>query len=298
MQLLGAAVLFSTGGAAIKAASLGGWQVASWRSGVAFLALLLLLPGARRGWTWRCGVVGLAYAGTMIFFVLANKLTTAAAAVLLQATAPLYLLILGPLVLKEPVRRRDLLLGAAVAVGMALLFVDLSPAGATAPRPALGNLLGVGAGLCWALTLLGLRWTARDGSGGAAAAAAMGNLVTFLVCLPLAGLPHGSPGDWGIVVYLGVVQVALAYKLLTTGIRGVSALEASLLILLEPVLNPVWAWLVHGEALGPWTVLGGVAIVGATAGRALWEARAARRARRRLRRPATGTEGPTGGAPG
>lgn len=280
LQLLGAAVLFSTGGAAVKATALDGWQVAGWRSGVAFLALLLLLPEARRGWSLRAGVVGLAYAGMLVTYVLANKLTTAAAAVLLQATAPLYLLLLGPLLLKEPVRRRDALLGAGVALGMVLLFLDLSPASSTAPNPGLGNLLGAGSGLLWALTLLGLRWGARDGARVAEPAVAMGNLVAFVVCLPLAPIPSPAAADWGIVTYLGGVQVALAYLLVTRGMRRVPALEGALLLLLEPVLNPLWTWMVHGERVGPWTLAGGVAIVGATAGRAIWEAVAARRSRR------------------
>ena len=108
LQLVFAALLFSTGGAAIKASTLSGWQVASFRSGVAALTLLLLVPAARRGWGWRPALVGVAYAATLILFVTANKLTTSANTIFLQATSPVYLLLLGPLFLKEPVRRSDL----------------------------------------------------------------------------------------------------------------------------------------------------------------------------------------------
>ena len=101
--LFAAALLFSTGGAAIKACSLSSWQVAGFRSGIAAVVLYILLPGARPsakpGWTWRTWLIGLAYAATMILFVLANKLTTSANAIFLQSTAPFYLLLLGPLVL-------------------------------------------------------------------------------------------------------------------------------------------------------------------------------------------------------
>ena len=103
--VLAAALLFSTGGAAIKACSLTGWQVAGFRSGVAAVALWLLVPGARRQWNWRTLLAGIFYAATLILFVTANKLTTSANAIFLQSTAPLYLLLLGPLVLREPVRR-------------------------------------------------------------------------------------------------------------------------------------------------------------------------------------------------
>jgi drug/metabolite transporter (DMT)-like permease len=79
-------------------------------------------------------------------------------------------------------------------------------------------------------------------------------------------LPLGAPSvsDWSIVVYLGVIQIALAYLLVTRGLAVIPALEASLILLVEPVLNPVWAWLVHGERPGPWAVAGGAVILGAT----------------------------------
>ncbi len=107
LLILAAAVLFSTGGAAIKSASLTSWQVACFRSGVAAVALLLLVPASRRLRNYRVWVAAAAYAATMILFVAANKLTTAANAIFIQSTAPLYLLLLGPWLLKEPIRRRD-----------------------------------------------------------------------------------------------------------------------------------------------------------------------------------------------
>src|SRR3954454_3145644 len=108
LQLAGAALLFSTGGAAIKAAAFTGWHIASFWSGLAAVALWLMTPAARRGWTWAGALVGIAYAGCLTLFVLANRLTTAANTIFLQSTAPLYLLILAPWLLKEPVRRQDL----------------------------------------------------------------------------------------------------------------------------------------------------------------------------------------------
>src|SRR6185295_9128401 len=104
-MVLAAALLFSTGGAAIKATSLSGWQVASFRSGIAAIALLLALPAARRRWSPRVWLVGAAYAGTMTCFVISNKLTTSAAAIFLQSTAPLWILLLAPWLLGEKLRR-------------------------------------------------------------------------------------------------------------------------------------------------------------------------------------------------
>ena len=103
LRVLGAALLFSTGGAAVKACTLTAWQVASFRSGIAAAAVFLMSPPARRQWTWRVWLVGMVYAATLVLFVRANKLTTAANATFLQATAPLYVLLLGPLLLREPI---------------------------------------------------------------------------------------------------------------------------------------------------------------------------------------------------
>lgn len=264
--VLAAAVLFSTGGAAVKACSLSGWQIASFRSGLAALTLLALMPAARRHWSPRTWAVGVAYAGTMILYVVANKLTTAANTIFLQDTAPLYILLLGPLLLGERGRRRDLVFMVVLAVGMALFFVGAQPASQTAPRPMLGNLLALAAGLCWALTLMGLRWLGRDQVRDAApAAVTCGNILAFVGALPFA-LPVETPtaNDVGVIVFLGVFQIATAYVFLTRGMRRVPALEASLLLLVEPVLNPIWAFAFHREIPAVWALTGGIIVVGTT----------------------------------
>jgi drug/metabolite transporter (DMT)-like permease len=274
LGVLAAAALFSTGGAVIKAVHLSGWQVACLRSGIAALALLAMIPESRRvaaRLATRAGLralaVGLVYAVTLILFVQANKRTTAASAIFLQSTAPLYVLALSPWLLRERVRRSDLALMAAMAAGLALFFLGLDTASATAPDPLGGNVMAAAAGLSWALTVIGLRWLGRgDGGGAAAGAAVLGNAVTFAACLPFAlPLAGAAPADWAGVVFLGVVQVGLAYVFLTRAMARVPAFEASLLLLLEPVLNPVWAWLAHGERPGAWSLAGGALILGATA---------------------------------
>lgn len=290
MQLLTAALLFSTGGAAIKACAMSSWQVASFRSLIAAVAVAALLPSARRGWSGRTLAVGVAYAATMVLFVLANKLTTAANTIFLQSTAPLYILLLGPLLLHEQLRRRDLVFMATLTVGMALFFVGAQPMSETAPDPMAGNILAAVAGICWAFTIMGLRLLGRGGSvaEGSTAAVVCGNVIAGLVALPMA-LPLGTtrPVDWALVLFLGVVQIGLAYVFLTRGMRGVPALEASLLLLVEPVLNPVWAWLVHGEVTTRWATTGAAIILVATAVNTLTGRRPAA-----LARPAT-----TDGAP-
>jgi DME family drug/metabolite transporter len=270
LQLVLAALCFSTAGAAIKWCAFGPAQIAAIRALVAMLAILVLIPESRHGWSWRVGAVGVGYAAAGLLFVFANKLTTAANTVFLQATNPLFVVVLAPWLLGEPVTRADVRFMGVLALGLALLFVGGGRRQfATAPEPALGNVLAAGSAVAWAFTVTGYRWLARRGGAGhgpVAAAAACGNLIVFLACLPAAlPLAAGRPTDWVIVIYLGVFQLGLAYVFLSRGITRVPALEASLFLLVEPVLSPVWAWLAHGETPGPLAALGGVVILAATA---------------------------------
>ncbi|MFV1958911.1 MAG: DMT family transporter [Planctomycetota bacterium] len=273
LDVLLAAVLFSTGGVVIKACSMTGWQVASLRSGIAAATLLLVLPATRRGWSRRTWLVAVAYAATLCLYVQANKLTTAVNAIFLQSTAPLYLLLISPLLLRERVRPRELVTMLALGLGLALFLAGGERPQPTAPDPDFGNVLAAVSGLTWALTVAGLRWLARSegqrgGSpaGAAASAAAAGNVLVFLVCLPWAlPLSDTTPGDWLGVAWLGAFQIALAYVFLTRGVRRVPALAGALLLLLEPVLNSLWTWAVHGEVPGPWSGLGALTILLATA---------------------------------
>jgi drug/metabolite transporter, DME family len=157
-MLLGAAAMFSTGGAAIKGTSFAGFELAGLRSGVAVLAFLVFLPAARARPHPRELLVALAYAAKLTAFVLANKLTTSAHTIFLQSTAPLYVLLLAPLLLRERIRARDLLLLGAIAGGIWLLFQAEQAPLASARDPALGNRLALLSGFTWALTMIGLRW--------------------------------------------------------------------------------------------------------------------------------------------
>ncbi len=266
LQVLAAALLFSVGGAGIKASALTSWQVASFRSGIAAVAVWLMMPEARRGWTRSVALVSIAYAATVLLFVLANKLTTSANTIFLQSTAPLYILLLAPWLLREKSRPFDLAVIAMLAIGLSLFFVGSEKPVRTAPNPVLGNILAATAGVTWAFTIMGLRKLGREGSSASAPAVVVaGNLLAFLVALPFAIPVHDvRPVDWAIVSGLGVVQIGVAYIFLTRAMRHVPALEVSVLLLLEPALNPLWSWIVHGERPGPWSGAGGALILGAT----------------------------------
>lgn len=273
LWVFAAALLFSTGGVAIKGNSLTGWQVASFRSLIAAIAMALIFPEARRRWTWRHLLVGIAYSATLILFVIANKMTTAANAIFLQSSSPGYLILLSPLLLKEHLRRSDVWLLLGVGLGMALFFVAAEPARATAPNPELGNIIALLSGVSWAFTIIGLRWLAKTGDGQDAGltTVVVGNLMACALALPWAlPVPSFEIRDVVALSYLGIFQIGLAYYCLTRAIRHVPAFEAASLLLVEPALNPVWTWLMLGEQPALLSVAGGAVILGSTLANTWW----------------------------
>ncbi len=265
LYLLAAAALWSTAGAAVKLSTLSGWQIAAGRSFVAGLVLALAFPAGRRLPSWRGFAAAVAYAGTVVLFILANRLTTSANAIFLQDTAPLYVLLLSPLVLRERPSRGELAAVPVFLLGLSLFFLDQLD-----PGQLWGNVIALGSGVAFALCILGLRAVGEEGS----SVLVWGNLIAgFSVLLPALGGPSPTALDLGLLVFLGVFQLGLAYTLFQRGLRETPAVEASLLILLEPVLNPVWTFLFTGERPGPWALVGGAIILLATAWRTLLGAR-------------------------
>lgn len=273
--LLGA-VLLSTGGLGIKMCSFGPWQVAAGRSVFSVVALLLLFRAARRMWTPKVMLVGLAFLVTNVMFVWATKLTTAANAIFLQYSAPLWVLVLSPFVLGEKVRPRDFLALIVTAAGLVLFFVVPERATVLSPGIVKGNWLALGAGVGYAFIFMGLR-ALRGGAGESAIVA--GSTMTTAACLvPMLMAPSGSPGafmigapaDWLIIAAVGVVSLGLGYTCCARGMRGVPAAQGALISLIEPVLNPLWVWLVfRAERPGPWALIGGALILSSVAYQAL-----------------------------
>ncbi|MBM3818864.1 MAG: DMT family transporter [Acidimicrobiia bacterium] len=273
LYALVATILFSTGGAAIKTGAFTGMQVSSVRAGIAVLALLLLVRG-RVDWSPRMWGIGAVYAASLTLFVNATKLTTAANAIFIQSTAPLWIVLVGPFLLHERLRRRDLAYMLAVGAGVALCVVARPVVTATAPNPELGNLLAVVTSVTWAFTLMLLRWAERARPGVGLSAVIVGNILACAAGLPFAlPLPAAPAVEWATLAYLGIIQIGLAYVCLTRAVAHLPALEVSLILLLEPVLNPMWTWLIRGEEPGGWVIAGGAIIVAATAVKAVYDAR-------------------------
>jgi drug/metabolite transporter (DMT)-like permease len=256
--VLAAAVLWSTGGLFIKWVSLSGFALSFGRSLTAAITVALFTRHEGFGFNRVIAIASVLYAALLILFVLATKQTTAANAIFLQYTAPVYLLIFEPLFYKEKFRARDLTTVVVCVAGMSLFFV-----GKLRPEDVSGNLLALTSGLCFALYFLLLRHS-QSRRVNRASSVIYGNLLAAIVTAPagLSALPHISSVELLCVVYLGVVQIGVAYTLFTVAMaRGVRSLDAGIIGYVEPILNPVWVFLLIGERPANWAILGGAIII-------------------------------------
>jgi drug/metabolite transporter (DMT)-like permease len=229
------------------------------------------MPGSRSGYRLDLLPASAAYAATLVCFVFATKLTTAASAIFLQSTAPIWVVLLAPWLIGESIRARDLPFVGAAGAGLVLVFLGSRGSVATAPHPTVGNLSALASGLFYALLLILFRRLARQASDDRTlAAAVLGNALAFLLCAPFAfPVTQISAHDVTSILYLGVIQIGVAYWLFARALRQLPALEVALLILLEPVLNPLWTWLLLGERPSALAALGGAVMVVALAGKAV-----------------------------
>ena len=256
LAVAGAALLWSSGGFFIKIAPMPPLAVACGRSLIAGLFYLAILRPNLRAARWSTAA---AYAGCIVTFVTATRLTTAANAIFLQYTGPAYVLLLSPILLDEPFRAIDGFCVLLSLAGMSLFLVGKMEAGAAA-----GNALGIASGVFFALAIVLLRREAKAGSGDALPSVALGNLLAAGLTLPWAmlALPQmASLRGLLVLLYLGIIQLGAAYWLFVKGVRKVPAAEASLISMLEPVLNPVWVLIGTGERPGPWAIAGGAVVV-------------------------------------
>jgi DME family drug/metabolite transporter len=273
LLVLGAAILWSTGGVFIKLGKAGGLSDAELSCGralfsAATVALLTRREGFRlNGVTCAAAVL---YALLLYLFVRATMLTTAANAIFLQYTAPVYILLLEPFIFKEKYRAADFVVVACCLAGMSLFFV-----GQLRPQDVEGNFTALGSGVCFAAFYLLLR-TRRAREVNRASSVIYGNLLLALVTLPtfVAGAAKLDARNVAVIAYLGIVQIGFAYTLLTLGIaRGVRSLDAGVIGYIEPVLNPVWVFLYLGERPSRWAILGGAIIVASVIAHTVWKAK-------------------------
>jgi drug/metabolite transporter (DMT)-like permease len=256
IMLIGAALLWSSGGVLIKGIDWDGVSIAGSRGGIAALLLMVLfvrrLPRLeRRPLFW---LASLFYCGLVVIFVIATKLATAANALCLQYLAPVYVAALAPFILKERTSKRDLLFIALALTGMSLFFMDsLSPDGFK------GNLLALGSGVCFASFNISMR---RVPDHLKFDVIIWGNIIACLGCAPFIDFSH-SPGPFGWLAVAGMAcfQFALPYYLFARASIHLAALELTTIPIIEPIINPVLVALIIDEWPGPWAVLGGIIVI-------------------------------------
>ncbi|HVG38691.1 MAG TPA: EamA family transporter [Pyrinomonadaceae bacterium] len=260
LLIAAAVVLFSTGGLLIKKATLSAYEISFGRSLIAAVTVILVTGRAGFRLTRLTALAAIFYAATLLLFVMATKLTTAANAIFLQYTAPVYMLILEPLIFKEKFHRRDILVVGGCLAGMTLFFV-----GQLRPQDVAGNITALASGLAFALFSLTLRRSLAAG-GHAVASVVYGNLLLAAVTAPIffRGIENLTTTNVLILLALGVFQIGLAYLLFTAGMeRGVRSLDAGIVGYIEPALNPVWVFLFIGERPSQYALIGGAMIIAA-----------------------------------
>ncbi len=249
-----AAILWSTSGLFVKILD---WQPISILAGRSIFASIVFLIYLRRIPTrfsmWQLLAAGM-FILTQFLFVTSTKMTTAANAIFLQYTAPIYVVLLAFWFLREKPSRTDWLSMLIIFLGLTLFFGDkLSTDGFY------GNLLAILSGVTSAVMMVSFR-AQKNGN------PAESNLIAFLLTATL-GFPFvmketWTLTNWSILAFLGVFQIGLAFIFFTQGIKHIPALEANLIGTLEPVLNPIWVFLFYGESMGAFALIGGLVVLG------------------------------------
>jgi len=247
------AILWSSAGLLIKMISWNPIAIAGMRSAIATLVLLVFLR--RPHLTWSPAQIGgaLAYTVTVILFVLANKLTTAANAILLQYTSPIFVALFGAWFLGERATRLDWTTIFVVMGGMVLFFLDGLTTGGL-----WGNVCAIASGVTFASFILFMRKQKNDSP---LESVFLGNILTALIGFPFMFEAVPSASSWVGLILAGVIQLGLSQVLYAAAIKHVAALEAILIAVIEPILNPLWVLLIMGEAPGPWALLGGFIVL-------------------------------------
>lgn len=262
LALILTASLWSLGGLFIKSVQAHPVAIAGVRSGIATVLIFLFLRKPKFIWTKAQWGSALAYVATVILFVSATKLTTAANAILLQYTAPIWVALFSTWFLKEHIRGIDWLCIALVIAGMGLFFMDsLSPAGMA------GNLIAIASGVSFAWLALFLR---KQNGVSTTESILLGNILTFLCAIPFYSQIENSQQNWIYLSLLGIFQLGIPYILYGWAIRHVTAIEGILIPSIEPILNPIWVALFFGERPTVTALCGGIVVLSSIIARSVY----------------------------
>ncbi len=276
LMIVAAALLWSTGGAAVKLSHLSALQIAGGRALFAGIVLWAVLPAARRGFKPAVLLAGAYHAANCVLFVFANQQTTAGNVIFIQNIAPVWVLLLTVVFGQERPRRSEIISVPISLVGVIILAFD-DPS----PGRLIGNLAALLASVLFALLILSYRRLTFDEG---LAAVTAGNFMIAVGCLPFAlHGPAPTAVDWGAILFLGVLQQATGHLLFISGMQGATALEGALIILLEPIMSPLWAFWLVDERPGPLFLAGATILIAAQVWRALVDPMGAAPYRARMR---------------
>lgn len=261
LYLVITAVLWSLGGLLIKSVDANPVAIASVRSGISAILIIALKGKPKLNWSFAQVGAALAYSATVILFVFANKNTTAANAILLQYTAPVYVVVLSAWLLKEKVQLLDVVTIFFAMGGMILFFID-----SLSTKGMVGNVFALLSGIAFALFTVFMRMQ-KEGS--PVESVLIGNVISAVIGVPFLFGSMPDTKGWFCLVLLGLVQLGLPYILYSKAIKHVTAVEASVIPIIEPILNPVWVFLLLGEKPGALAITGGVIVIAAITGRCL-----------------------------
>ncbi|MGQ9797994.1 MAG: DMT family transporter [Ignavibacterium sp.] len=250
------ALLWSSGGLFIKLLTLSPMQISFFRCLIAAVVFAVLFRKKILKLNPLALLNSFSYAAVLILFVIATKTTTAANAIFLQSTAPIYVLIFEPILTKTKWEKINIITIAVCFLGMILFFMgDLTPGDIK------GNLAALLAGVAFAAFFLGMK---KNDKQYGEASIFYGNIIVALICTPfVTEIRELSFNNLWMLVFLGVFQIAFAYALFSYGIKKILAVEASIISMLEPVLNPVWVFIGYGEVPSVYAIIGGLIIISA-----------------------------------
>ena len=246
-------LIWSTNGLLIKLVSWSPMAISGLRSLFAALVLLPFLGNPSHLVSFDTLVGGFGFAGALITFVIATKLTTAANAIFLQLTAPVYVALLSGWILGEHVRVLDWVITGIIFSGMLLFFGDnLTVDGFW------GNICAIISAICWAVFVL---FSRRQKNDSPLKIPILGHVICALSGIPfiiISGLPESG---WFWIIPMGTIGAGLSFVLYTVVIKRLKAIEAIITQTIEPIFNPIWVFLAVGETPGSWALLGGIVVL-------------------------------------
>ena len=260
--MVAASICWSFGGICIKFIPWGAMSIIGLRAFLAAVVFIIYRRSVKINFTFGNILAALCLSATTVLFVFANKLTSAAAAILLQFSAPIFIILIHLAFYKKKPKISEAIAVSVTVLGMLLFFADRLESGGM-----LGNIFAIASGLSFA----GVFVCNKREDTNPEQALLLGFLINSAIGLPFAFFEvTAEPVAWVAVIFLGIVQVGFAYVFFSVGIKKTSALLACLITATEPVLNPVWVALATGEMPGMFAIIGGVIIVLTVVGYNIW----------------------------